>query len=259
MLENSVILIHGYSLLASDQLSPKKAETGNRSWEHVVWGDTEKQLMGRVPYGILQALRQRPQLLVLGSGATCIHNGEPITRSKWEMLRRPKQVKWEADFTFETLQIKFHELIQFDLVNEAVINFGGVNAASSFINSIATTDVESGNSRDELFNALNKCKNNKINTLFSVSNPSHAPRCLDIALNEMKRMGYKGTLIPTPCEINFSEGGEVLIFEPQSGPGPKQEVTPCKVLKNYFKLSEDDKLIFLKECQSFFTIKGITD
>ena len=72
-------------------------------------------------------------------------------------------------------------------------------------------------------------------------------------------MGYKGAFIPTPCEIDFSEGDEVLIFEPQSGPGPKQEVTPSKVLKNYFKLSEDDKLIFLKECQSFFKIKGITD
>ena len=73
-----------------------------------------------------QALRQRSKLLILGSGATCIHNGKPITRSKWEMLGRPKQVKWEADFTFETLQIKFHESIQFDLVNKAVINFGGV-------------------------------------------------------------------------------------------------------------------------------------
>lgn len=251
MFENSAIIIHGYSLLTSSQPS-KSLETENRSWEYVVWGDPEKQILGRIPYGILQALLQRPEILILGSGATCIYRDSPITRKVWEENGSPAHVKWEADFTFETLQHQFRELTKFEALNKAIANFGGIDKAKEFIKKITVTDVDSWNSRDELFNALAKCKTNNIKILRSISNPSHAPRCLLIALNAMKVMGYKATFVPDPCESDFSEDENVVIFEPQSGPGPKQDISPCKVFEKFFNLSEKDKVSLLKTCQTFF-------
>lgn len=256
MMENSVIIIHGYSLLASNQLS-KRIETGNRCWEYVVWGDPEKQILGRIPYGILKALLQRPKILILGSGATCIYKDVPITRTELEANGSPGQVKWEADFTFETLQHKFRELIRFKSLNEAITNFGGIDEARDFIKRITVTDVASWNSRDELFNALAKCETNNIKILRSISNPSHAPRCLLIALKAMEVMRYKVTFVPDPCESDFSEDENVVIFEPQSGPGPKQEITPCDVFEKYFNLSKKDKILLLKTCQRFFKNRNL--
>jgi len=256
MLENSAIIIHGYSLLTSSQLA-KSIETVNRNWEHVVWGDPEKQVLGRIPYGILQALLQRPKILIIGSGATCICGDSAITRKLWETTGRPAQVKWEADFTFETLLHQFQELTKFEALDKTIANFGGIDKAKDFIKKNTVTDVDSWNTRDELFNALAKCKTRNIKILRSISNPSHAPRCLLIALNAMKVMGYKVSFIPDPCGSDFSEDENVVIFEPQSGPDPKREISPCNVFEKYFNLSEQEKILLLKSCQSFFENRNL--
>ena len=84
-----------------------------------------------------------------------------------------------------------------------------------------------------------------------------APRCLLIALKAMEVMRYKVTFVPDPCESDFSEDENVVIFEPQSGPGPKQEITPCDVFEKYFNLSKKDKILLLKTCQRFFKNRNL--
>ena len=73
-----------------------------------------------------------------------------------------------------------------------------------------------------------------------------------VAFKEMKEMKYENYFLPTPCDTDFSDSNEVLIFEPQSGPGPKQTLHPTNILKVYFNLSEELKYKFLNECKNFF-------
>ena len=56
---------------------------------------------------------------------------------------------------------------------------------------------------------------------------------------------------PLPRDTDFSEVEEVLIFEPQSGPGPQGRLSPCTVLKEYFALSEKKKISFLAFAKEF--------
>lgn len=133
------ILIHGYSLLTSKGKGGEN-ELKNRSWEHVVWGDVDRQILGRIPYGILKTLVLKPNILILGSGATCIQKDKVMSRLEWRNKGCSSPVKWESEITFEAIQNRFEKLLEFKVLEKVINDFGGLKKAIDFIASITVQE-----------------------------------------------------------------------------------------------------------------------
>lgn len=245
------VLVHGYTLVAQSDATGSE-DIGSREWNHVVWGNSACQMLGRVTKGVLLALKHRAKILILGTGASCIFENNPISFKKWVSLGKPSNVLWEAEYAYNKLISNFNMLYNFKEVENVILSFGGLDKAQSYIERISTKDIQSRNTEEEVRNALKVCNEKGIETLISVSNLSHVPRCTAIALKEMNKMKYNNYFLPSPCSSDFADDNEALIFEPQSGPGPKQVLHPCNILKKYFYLSEELKSKFLEECKDFF-------
>jgi hypothetical protein len=249
------ILIHGYTLLAHSHFT-NISEIGSRSWDNVAWGDIKNNSMGRVPFGVFLALKYKPIKLIFGTGASCVFNEKPISRSDWIRIGKPLEVEWEADFTFKYLLENFEILLKFDKLKNAINENGGLLKSQKYIESIHVLENKSKNSEEEIIAAINICSENDIKYLLRVTNPSHEPRCVSIQNNYLKRYtGLFQHVFSLPCETDFSDNEEVLIFEPQSGPGKRVEYSPCKILKSFFLLSNAEKTRFLKDTEDYFKSK----
>ena len=247
MNDSVAIIIHGYTLLAKD----KRKNFGQRDWKHLVWGDSESQMLGRLTKGILLALKHHAKLLVFGTGSSCMLEGNPITHKSWVSFGEPMNIVWESEFIYNYMIKHFNDLNNFEEIKKVVSAFGGEEKAKEYIKKIAIKDIKSRNTYEEVHNALMLCNNKNIKTLISVSNLSHLPRCVAIALKEIKNKSYENYFLPSPCDTDFSSTCEVLIFEPQSGPGPEQSLHPCNIFKEYFYLSNELKYKFLIKCKKF--------
>jgi hypothetical protein len=56
-----------------------------------------------------------------------------------------------------------------------------------------------------------------------------------------------------PCETDFSDNEQVLVFEPQSGAGEKSTLSACNTLRKFYSLDAKDKKEFLRLSESFFS------
>jgi hypothetical protein len=245
MFKNVAVLSHGYTLLASGQRTDKNG-IGRREWSHVVWGNEERQQLGRIPHGVLLALTYRAKKLIFGTGSSCIFRGTTITRQDWEARGMPPQVRWEAEVAHKTTLDRFHDLTRFNALQQAIIKFGQ-NEAMGYIEKIALADINCSNTKGEIANSLKRCNLESIEALISVTSRSHAPRCVALANKEILHKRYRNLFyIVSPCDTDFSENEDPLIFEPQSGPGPRNKLSPSAVLQPYFNLSHEKRIAFLK-------------
>ena len=251
--EDFAILIHGYSLLTHKDLV-SSLHLGPRSWNNVAWGNIDNHLMGRVLFGVYLALMHKPLMLIFGTGASCIFENKPISRSDWEEKGRPENIEWDSDFTFNYLMENFDELMNFPLLKDVIVKLGGISNAKKHIDSISEIENKSKNTSEEIINALSLCNKNKnIKYLLRVTSPSHDPRCVSYQINSLRE--YSGNVeqvFSIPCETDFSEDEDVLIFEPQSGPGVKRKKSPCNILNNFFSLSYEEQNAFLNLAEEFF-------
>ena len=250
--QSFAILIHGYTLTTHHNWIPTN-QLGNRSWKNVAWGDIGNLQMGRVLFGTYLALSHQPSIIIFGTGSSCIHRNKPISRLDWLSKGQPKDVKWEADFTLKYLIDNFEELLYFPKIAEAINQFGGLPRSKKYIKSISITETHSKNTQEEILNAVNICDEKKINILLRVTNPSHEPRCVTIQNKILKtnneRIKY---FFSNPCQTDFSENEEVVVFEPQSGPGIKKPKSSCNILRSFFSLSIENKIEFLNMAELFF-------
>lgn len=185
------VLVHGFDLGAND-------------WEGVVWGSPRVGLLGRVPHGLLLARRFRADLLVIGSGGTCDEAG---TSEAQRTLAHARAHVGELGALVPPHEVRALEwMLQRDVVL--------VEAAR--------------NTMEELVAARKLFEVRGIDTVFIVSSPTHAPRCLRDATRVfgdggdgagpvttyVGRGSYRPTILASPCDTDFGRGGATVI-EPQ--------------------------------------------
>ena len=162
----------------------------------------------------------------------------------------PPEVTWEAEIAYKTTLQRFHELTKFRLLQQAIANFGP-SEAREYIEKISIMDADCINTHEEIANSLRICNSELIDALIGVSNASHAPRCVALANKEILQKGYRKLFyITSPCDTDFSEGEDPLVFEPQSGPGSPHKLSSCVVLQGYFDLAYEKKMDFLENAKS---------
>lgn len=147
-----LVLVHGYTLSAIEGAGAKNRV---RSWQHVVVGDFSENQPGRLPVAIAFALQIRAKRLLFGSGASALFEERAISRNQWKEMGMPRNVKWEAEYTFDILLKQLPSLCVFsDLANE-IRRFGGIDRALEFIKGIASLDVDSKGTPEEIAGAVN--------------------------------------------------------------------------------------------------------
>lgn len=76
-----VVLCNGYSLLEDhriprDQLEGILSEGTHGDWEHVMWGDPARGLMGRIPTALWAARRLEADMIIWSTGASRFKGGQ---------------------------------------------------------------------------------------------------------------------------------------------------------------------------------------
>jgi hypothetical protein len=247
-----VVLVHGYTLaaLASDRTDTRQTI---RSWEHVVWGDPDRQRTGRIPRAVECALKFKADRIIFGTGATCLIEGSAVSRKKWEHIEKPDSVIWESEFAFDYLMNHFRELNQFRDSDEVIRAFGGYERATRFIREISHLDTVSHDTESEINHAVSSCRKDHLTLLISVSNLSHLPRCTWLADRVILERAYSNLyFVPLACETDFSGNREVCIIEPQSGEPAGLPKTIQEVINRFFDLPAERQRAFLESAGRFF-------
>jgi uncharacterized SAM-binding protein YcdF (DUF218 family) len=173
------------------------------NWERVVWGDPQARLLGRVPQGVLIAVRFEAQLIILGSGEV---NGADGPRAKGED-------------PVAALERRLLDLAR----------FGGPLAELSpealrrDVLPLCVGESTARNTRDELRRALALCALRGCDTVVLVSSPTHVPRCIRDACSLLEAgavteaHGLSLNVLACPCGTSFDEAqgaSAVAIVEP---------------------------------------------
>lgn len=227
-MKKTAVLVHGYTMKAY-------SVPGNRNWEYVVFGNENKK--GRVPKGLELAKKFSAEMIIFGTGASCRFGTKVYSRKEYyELLNGEKPrngfFEWEAEFThryalnhphYGGIMRKMRKRINFEL------------------------ECDSVNTFEEIKNSLELCRENEIERLFLVTNPSHLPRCI---LNANKLKNFDIDIFGIACDTDFADGGETFIAEPFSGGGEKPELNLNQILPGIFKINPQNMPSFLKDLKT---------
>lgn len=181
------VLIHGLHLQA-------------RGWEEIVWGKPP-YLLGRLPRGVVVALREKASIVVFGTGAS------------------ERDGKKEAEVARDYLLEHFAELAQFT-------DFQGVDleAEKRRMQRIAAVETHSQNTAQEVRLAGRMFQEAGVDKIILVSSPTHISRCVRdafIAFNEDDTLRhFTHSLFATPSQTCFpgTTAQDVAIVEPPHRP-----------------------------------------
>ncbi len=187
------------------------------NWRHVAWGDSPDR-PGRIPQGILVALRFDAEVIVMGTGASeaPFHFGESDDEAPIA----------EAEYARRYLSEFFDELRQFRVINEELKRSGPESFPAwreSLLEKIVL-DVRSRNTLEEIENASAIFLERGIGQIVLVSSPSHVVRCLRDAAGLYAREPHfahlQCNLLATPS-VTCYEGStpdDVVVVEPPHRP-----------------------------------------
>lgn len=222
------ILIHGIHLQAN-------------GWDEEVWGDSEQQLLGRIPRAVLSILDTNPDqvaLITIGTGASKSQTGV-----------------YEAELVKKLGLDNFDQLDKFTQIRE----HPGWHKSRAHIHKLlqsAATDTASKNTREEIANAAELFSHRHIEKVIEVTGASHAPRCqleqsVAFAEGAIPR-SQRWSLVASDVAFYGTEVGDTAIFEePHRGDDPAtgwpKELHAPRVFKQYFSLPAQEKLDFLTQ------------
>ena len=199
------VLVHGCNL---------KAE----NWRHVAWGDPPN-LMGRIPHGILTALRFDAEVIVFGTGAS----KKTFQFGKTEADAR---VLLEAEYSLEYLKVHFEELRYFkpfaDWMKRQNVKEPG--ELSDRILDRLHLDIQSMNTYQEIENAGHIFLDHSIEQIILISSPTHVVRCLRDATSIFKPNSilarYSDRIYASPSVTCYegTTGKDVVVVEPPHRP-----------------------------------------
>ena len=178
----SAVIIHGHHLQAPE-------------WEKLVWGTPELTEVGRIPRGIEVAVKEGVEVIVWGTGAST----DPATGKK------------ESEFTQAFALDHADELAQYVVESKDEI--------TTLIKERSVLQLETKNTKDEIYEALKVCKEKGIHTLYLVSSPTHVARCLLTACqyqSEFPGIVFYGVAAETSTD--FWSPKDVAVIEPSHRP-----------------------------------------
>ncbi len=188
------------------------------NWRHVAWGDPPHR-PGRIPQGVLEAVRFDAAVIVMGTGASRepFHFGTDPDADV-ELV--------EAEYSLRYLQEFFDELGGFGPLRETL----GAADSESFSGYRQTVldrielDLESRNTIEEIENASNIFLQHDIEQVILVSSPSHIVRCLrdaaDLYSRRKRFARFRCNLLAIPSVTCYegSTPGDVVVIEPPHRP-----------------------------------------
>ena len=168
------------------------------NWERIMWG-VPPDLMGQLSKGVLTALEEEAEIVVLGCGLRSGINGE-----------------MESEFNRQYLLDNLRRLPEF-------AGFQGINLgrAEEIIRQILVLDMSSLSTIQEVAFAGKAFENAGMERVISVSSRTHAPRCLNEALRFYGRPGSKisvGNVLVYSSDVGWASNDDVVVFEPPHRP-----------------------------------------
>lgn len=183
---NTTVLIHGCHLEAED-------------WYNIVWGDLQNNKYGRLPIGIITAIIERADKVIIGTGAS---TAKPLNKK-------------EATYTRDHLIQQTNELIHSEKFQSEIIDAGLMpENMQDWITNKIILDVNSEDTVSEIKNAISQTRRK----LILVTSPTHLPRCIKEAYvlvnacNDKKLPTIYGTASDTAYAN--STAADVAIIEP---------------------------------------------
>ena len=174
-------------------------------------------MMGRIPQGVLTALRFDAELIVFGTGAS----------KKVFQFDREERELLEAEYSLEYLKLHFEDLRFFKPITSWMEKNGVAEVAElrDRIVDRIVLDNESTNTFEEIENAGKIFFDNKIEQIFLVSSPTHVVRCLRDATSIFRPNSFLGTYCdriyaaPSVTSYEGTSGKDVVVIEPPHRPG----------------------------------------
>lgn len=211
MRKRTGVLIHSINLQA-----PKR--------EEAVWG-VPPNLLGRFSMGIKVALEEEAEIIVLGNGLRSGINGE-----------------MESEFNWKDIMANFDRLAEFT-------EFQGIDLGrgKKEIERILVLDKSSLNTADEVAFAGQAFESAGMKKVISVSDRTHAPRCLNEALKFYSWLGSKiavHNVSVQVSDIGWAPNDDVVILEPPHMPNNPMGDLRQRVAK---MLLRQDKLLEIKK------------
>lgn len=218
-MSNKAILIHG-----------RHVETDG--WEQVVLGSLARKQTGTLARGILEAYRQKADLIYFGTGASS------------------KDGLFESEYTYQIARSHWRELAQLCGADDS--GDMHVNPFFNWLTNVSFLDTESKNTAEEVRKCLALCVERRITQLTLVSAPFHIPRCMqqaqivfedlasDTPYQELRRnwFGVASDVNPTGMDTS-----DVVIVEPMHrGDNPK--VPFYRQIRRIFQFLRNPELAF---------------
>ena len=228
------ILVHGCNLRAEN-------------WRFVAWGDPPHQL-GRIPQGIVTALRWGAERIVFGTGAS---------RKKFQFgppeLRREMV---EAEYSLEYLKLHQDELLLFQPIRDWMETAGA--DSSKLLGEIVERielDTESRNTYEEIERAGNVFLNHQLDQIILVSSPTHVVRCLrdatEIFQTHSKLTHFSTSIFANPSITCYegTRGRDVVVVEPPHRPDRHVVPTHRRIqrMMQLQRLDQQELIHFIEE------------
>ncbi len=196
------ILIHGCHLHVAE-------------WIHVAWGSPQSGL-GRIPAGLLQAVKSDASVVVMGTGASFKPFSHP------DSLLSGKRLS-EAEYSFEFLHIHADQLRDFPDWQRAGLQSLSSNQWQAFRTRLLERihlDNDSTNTVSEVTNAARVFINSGVDQVIIVTSPTHLVRATRDALavfsSHPEFAGFCGNFMAFASATDFrnSSPDDVLVLEP---------------------------------------------
>lgn len=178
---HTAVLVHGCHLQA-------------RRWDNIIWGDPGNGVLGRVPKGILEALKWDAKMIVFSTGAS------------------------ERDGLKEGEYIYHYGLERLEQL--APLTGMSVNRLRMWLQDVARLELTSVNTKTEVLASAQLAKNCGVERLVLVSSPTHIMRCHQAAIsvcqtNPELRFLLKN-LYATASDTSYADSvvDDVVILEP---------------------------------------------
>jgi hypothetical protein len=189
-LPHTAVLIHGYHLLAD-------------GWEGLVWNKPESGMWGSIPRGVVEAWRQKAEVIFWGTGAGSEKDG----------VR-------ESQFIFNLALSRVEILARLCGTDTETLR--------TFLTERSHVDTDAKNTVEEVTAFFDICLTKNISNVIIVAIATHAPRSLKTALsiaqgNERYHV-FQHALYVAPADTSFNDTtvNDVVIAEPpHRGDQPK--------------------------------------
>lgn len=162
------ILVHGFNTLA-------------KGWDLTVWGDRERDKMGRIPQA-LAVLLMFQSLISSAESGNRLNAVEDGTKAAVALLLLGSGVpsiqagKTEGKYTMDVMLERFKLLPYFSYFSK--LSAVEMDKLESLVVGLSTTEDNSTNTVTEIEMAFRRFERIGVNVIVLVSSATHAPRCL---------------------------------------------------------------------------------